>query len=308
MKPKLLVSVSNGRSSAYMAAMLKQHKADEYDLLFVCAAPGLEHEDSARFMRAVDRHYDLGVVYVEAAVHYGERKSSTHIVVGENSLCMDGSVYEEVIKKYGLPNKAFPHCTRELKINPIHSFAESVWGTDYWTALGIRADEPERISPTAEAQQITYPLVSIWPTDKIDVLQHFAPFPWDLQIEEELGNCVDCFKKSDKKLNAAYHKSPWHFLWRARMEEKYGHIKPPNDKREGPRATFRGHRSAKQMIALFEHLGPPPPQLFDREKPGGCSESCEADLGARIFREETAPASAERAEGERARPTPSPES
>lgn len=306
MKLKLLVSVSNGRSSAYMAKMLKEHSADDLELMFVCAGPSREHEDSLRFMRAVDRHFDLGIVYVEAVVHHGERIASTHAVVGENSLCMDGSIYEEVIKKYGLPNKTFPHCTRELKINPIHSYAESVWGKDYWTALGIRADEPERISPTAEAQRIIYPLVNMWSTDKPAVLEYFRQFPWDLQIEEELGNCVDCFKKSDKKLNAAYHKNPGYFLWRAQMEEQYGLVKPDTDRRPGPRVTFRGHRSAKQMIALFEHLGPPPPQLFDREKSGGCSESCEADLGARIFREEeTAPTSAERSA---ARPTPSPES
>jgi len=283
-KTKLLVSVSNGRSSAYMAHLLKEQKSDEYEMMFVNANASREHEESFRFMRAVDRHLGLGIVYVEAVVHHRERKASTAAVVGENSINMDGAIYEEVIKKYGLPNQTFPHCTRELKLNPIHDYAEKHWGLDYWTALGIRADEPDRLSPTAKQQKLIYPLAHMFDVDKVDVLRFFSQFDWDLKIEEYSGNCVDCFKKSDKKLNAAYHKDPEFFLWRAKMEDLYGHIKPPNDKTVGPRKTFRGHRSAREMIALFEHLGPPPPQLFDAEASGGCAEACAADLGSRGFR------------------------
>lgn len=285
-KTKLLVSVSNGRSSAYMAHLLKEQKSDEYDMVFVNANASREHEDSFRFMRAVDRHFNLGVIYVESDVHHNERRGSTATVVGENSIDMDGGVYEEVIKKYGLPNLTFPHCTRELKINPIHNWAESHWGTDYWTALGIRADEPKRLSKTAEKQKIIYPLAHIFNVDKEDVLRFFKQFSWDLKIDEYLGNCVDCFKKSDKKLNAAYHKNPEHFLWRAKMEDLYGSVKPLNDKTPGPRKTFRKHRSAMDMIKLFEYMGPPAAQFFDDTVSGGCSESCEADVGAKQFRED----------------------
>lgn len=123
-------------------------------------------------------------------------------------------------------------------------------------------------------------------TKKPEILEWFSQFPWDLQIEEYEGNCVHCHKKTDPKLNAAYHRNPDHFLWIDRMEKEYGHVKPESDKQPGPRKTYRKHRSAADMMRLFEYLGPPvrPRQLFDPEASGGCAEACEVDVGARIGR------------------------
>jgi len=59
--------------------------------------------------------------------------------------CRDGEPFEAVIKKYGIPNMDFPHCTRELKIRPIHAFAKVYFGSvDYVSAIGIRADEVDQ--------------------------------------------------------------------------------------------------------------------------------------------------------------------
>ena len=58
----------------------------------------------------------------------------------------------EYIKKKGLPNYQNMTCTRELKERPITSFARSIgWKhKDYKTAIGIRADEIDRISKNME--------------------------------------------------------------------------------------------------------------------------------------------------------------
>lgn len=156
-RTKLLVSVSTGRSSNFMAQWLKENLSEQYEMLFVCANTSREHEDSLRFQRACDRHFGLNLVYVQAVVHPGERKGSTFEVVGENSLATDGSVFESVIAKYGLANSSWGHCTRELKINPIHAYAESVWGPDYLTAIGIRADEPDRLRKAPKRRESSTP-------------------------------------------------------------------------------------------------------------------------------------------------------
>lgn len=61
---------------------------------------------------------------------------------------MDGEPFEAVISKYGLPSIAFPHCTRELKINPIKAFIREHLGLqkdEYVEAIGMRFDEPKRV-------------------------------------------------------------------------------------------------------------------------------------------------------------------
>ena len=54
------------------------------------------------------------------------------------------------IEKYGIPNQNAPHCSRELKKQPIKSYARSIGWKNYQTALGIRSDEPKRLNWVAK--------------------------------------------------------------------------------------------------------------------------------------------------------------
>ena len=96
--------------------------------------------------------------------------------------------------------------------------------------FGIREDEMRRVSASADAQNIIYPLVDLFPSDKIDVLNYMKQFSWDLTIPEHLGNCTMCFKKSYKKLNMVYRQKPEVFEFTDRLEQKYsrhGHKPAP---------------------------------------------------------------------------------
>ena len=175
-----------------MSIWIKQHWSEIFDLVFGFANTGCEDEDTLRFANEVDRRYGLNLVWLEAVVHPGERKSSTHRVVTYETASRAGEPFEAAAAKYGLPNKTFLWCTRELKLNAMKSYARSIGWKDYWTAIGIRTDETRRVSASAQEQRIIYRLVNHRPTDKQDVLAFFEDFEWDLAIPEHHGNCKTC--------------------------------------------------------------------------------------------------------------------
>lgn len=271
MKKRLRVSFSGGRTSAFMSAWLKANKSDEYEMQFVFANSTCEHPDTLRFADAVDRHFGLNLTWVEAVVHPG-RRSCTHKVVTYETASRNGEVFEAVVAKYGLPNQTFKLCTRELKTNPMSSYARSIgWATgSYETAIGIRADERRRVRrEAAERERLVYPLVDMVPTTKDDVLTFFEDFEWDLKIPEHDGNCRWCYKKSDKKLHRVSVESPQVFEFPMRLDRLYRNTGPNNV--PGPRKMFRGYRDTSELLASFADAEVRPLSQME----GSCSESCE---------------------------------
>ena len=269
-KPRLRCSFSGGRTSARMAIWLKQNKSEEYDIQFLFANTGCEHEDTLRFAHEVDRRYDLGLAWVEAVV-YDRGQSCGHRLVSFETASRDGEPFADVCAKYGLPNQTFKLCTRELKTNPMASYARSIgWenGT-YDTAIGIRTDEKRRVAGSAAAQRIVYPLIDWFPQDKQDILAFFEDFDWDLRIPEHDGNCRWCFKKSDKKLHRISVESPEVFAFPMLLDDLYRNVGPNNV--PGPRKMFRGYRDTRALLAQFSVGELRPLSQLD----GGCSESCE---------------------------------
>jgi hypothetical protein len=206
-----------------------------------------------------------------------------------------GEPYEDHIKKYGLPNQKFPHCTRELKLRPMRSYIESLgWGKDYATAVGIRADEAKRRSDTARDHRIIYPLLDWLPTAKPEVNKFWMEQPFRLNLMGYEGNCKWCWKKSLRKLMTVMEDAPEKFNFPERMEEQYGHIGPEFSKEVRPgykRVFFRGGLSTKE---LRQHYAENKDKLVRAEddavilpsglllnidvEEAGCSESCEPNF------------------------------
>lgn len=274
-KRRLQVNVSGGRTSAYMASWLKENLSDTYEMLFIFANTGQEHEDTLRFVNDVDVHFGLNLVWVESVVHHDERTSSTHRVVNYTSAARNGEPFEEVIKKYGICNHTHLHCTREMKRNSIDSYTRKLWGNDYDVALGIRADEKRRVSPHAADRNIIYPLVDLNPTSKDEVLEWWGQYDWDLKIPEHLGNCVTCYKKSAKKLNMVYRECPKAFEFFARMEREHSLDRLETDGIREPRYFFRGYTSTERLLKQFSDADMDTSKQFKEDESGGCSESCE---------------------------------
>lgn len=295
--------MSGGRTSAYMVEKVLELQSMAYygdvDFVITFANTGREHEKTLEFVNNCDQRwrelYDNKVVWLEAVAHDG-RVPCSHKEVDFDTADREGNVFEEVVAKYGLPNGNFLHCTRELKENPILSYMKSLGEkightvngelvkATYETWIGIRADEPKRLNGNRSGkQEKVFPLADFHPfnneTDmrafKWEVLDFWEEMPFDLDLPEHLGNCVDCHKKSFKKLKMVYEdmgEKVFHFT--AFLDNQYSTTKAQVlDGKIIERKRFRGYKDTKELIGMFK--GAEIDTKDRSEESGGCSESCE---------------------------------
>lgn len=255
MTKNLLVSFSGGETSAFMAQWLNVHFEEHgYEhIVFVFANTGLESEQTLEFVERCDKYFNLGVQWIEADVQHGLRKGTGYYRTDFYNSKRNGEPFESVIKKYGIPNQSFPHCTRELKQSPIYSFGKSWFnGETYHTAIGIRCDEVDRINPKAKEMGFIYPLINskMIPATKPMINFYWRSMPFRLELKGYQGNCSTCWKKSDKKLYQIAKENPKAFEFMSKMERKYPRVgnefvKDPTAK---DRVFFRKNRSTIDIL------------------------------------------------------------
>lgn len=214
----LLVTFSGGRTSAFMAKVIKENlKYADYNKLFVFANTGKERAETLEFVNRCDVEFNLNLTWLEADVNQEKGFGTNYKKVCFQTASRNGEPFENVLKKYGLPSKLYRHCTRELKEVPIHKYAKDYFNSLYFTALGIRADEPHRISTK---NNYIYPLVELRITEKV-VRSWWKLQTFDLQLKDYEGNCDLCFLKSKRKKMTILSEYPDIADWWCKMEEKY---------------------------------------------------------------------------------------
>lgn len=247
-KETLFVSFSGGRTSAYMCWWLLNNKADEYDFIFLFANTGQEHENTLKFADQCDKAFGLNLVWLEAIVHPGERKGSTHEIVDFESASINGEPFEAVISKYGIPNPDFQPCNRELKLNPMRSYRESIgFKRNHTSCIGYRSDEVDRMNfDLLKSGEVFHPLIK-WAhyATKPYIRHWWSEQDFDLEIDEHYGNCVTCWKKSDRKLMTIAKHDPERFDFFKRMEKEHSY----SGAGDGPRKFFREYKSCDDIIA-----------------------------------------------------------
>lgn len=197
----LLVSFSGGRTSALMCKFIKEHpKYKDWNVLFIFANTGREKNETLDFVHRCDIEFDLNLIWVEAVINPLKGKGTYYNVINFETAQRIGSknkpLFKSLIEKHGLPSKIFRHCTRDLKETPINKFASEYFdGKDYFTALGIRADEKHRISSDPK---------KVYPLAELNIDEKFVRGWWknqkfDLQLKDYEGNCDLCFLKSKRK-------------------------------------------------------------------------------------------------------------
>jgi len=283
---KLFISFSGGETSAYMTKFLLENVADMYEKVIVLFAnTGQENEETLEFVDRCDKEFGFNVVWVEAVVDHKPRKGTKHRIVDFNSADRSGYVFEEMIKKYGIPNQSWPHCTRELKLQPMTSYLRSIgWkkGT-YDIAIGIRSDEMDRMTPTYKQNNIMYPLISVNPMTKPDINTFWKDQKFRLQLKGYQGNCKWCWKKSFRKHFTIMGENPEFYEFPMRMEEQ--HAKAGyNEGGENERVFFRKNTSTQQLIELRDITDWKPADddsvVYNDylDATAGCSDSCEVDF------------------------------
>lgn len=250
---KLWVSISGGRTSAYLAIKLQNEYSDRYDLKFIYANTGKEHEETLLFLDRIDRKFNLNIVWLEAVINPIKNKGTTHKIISFETASREGEPFEDMIKVYGIPNTSYPHCNRELKICAMNSYVKSIGWQHEFRAIGIRADEDGRACDNAGKERKLYPLIDFFPTDKQDVLDWFKDKDYDLKLPEHLGNCVTCWKKSEPKLIRIMRDEPERFEFFDRMEKEHG--LSGSNKDGTKRVFFRNNKSAEDLKYL-EHAMP----------------------------------------------------
>lgn len=290
MKDKLLVSFSGGETSGYMTQWILNNWQDKYEIKVVFANTGEEHEETLEFVRECDEKFNFNTTWVEAVVHFDEKVGCTHRIVDFETASRNGEPFEQVIQKYGIPNPAFPHCTRELKTNPIKSYVKNEIGwTEFYTAIGIRTDEIDRIDPEYEAKKYRYPLCRENPTSKQGVNYFWEGMPFRLGLKGYQGNCKACWKKSLRKLLTIAEENPEDFDNMKRWEQKYEDYTPETRNNSAPPYRFyRDNLSVSEIMEMAEQGNFQP--AFDDSKETAyqksifgheldtistCSESCE---------------------------------
>lgn len=292
MKNKLFISFSGGRTSAYMTKRLIDENPDK-EIVVLFANTGQEHPETLKFVKRCDEEFGFGVVWLEAVVDHrgrGPKFGTKHRVVTFKKASRKGQPYEDVIVKYGIPNKSYNHCTRETKLQPMLSYVRTLgWKNgEFSTAVGIRADEIDRVSLTAMKKGIFYPCID-WGVKKTDIQAWWDQQDFRLELPEHLGNCLWCWKKSDRKLLTVIKSNPEYFEFPDRMEKE--HAFSGGERRDGgkrdPRVFFRKNRTTQDLLTLSKQ--PFTPFVdgnfieFDDELDvgGGCGNGCEigTDMG-----------------------------
>ena len=297
---RISISFSGGRSSAVMTKLIHERYSASNEVIILFANTGCEHEATLDFVEKCSKRFGWGVVWLEAVIDPEHGVGVKHKQVDYASAARNGEPFEAAIKKYGIYNSTNPSCTSRLKVDVFHKYLNSIgWATgvkrSHYTAIGIRADEMDRVSSKHKEYKFFYPLVDLG-IRKRDVALEINKWGFDLGIPNDAyGNCVWCWKKTLRKLLTLAKEDKSVFDFPAKMEKKYSGVKAHAKAAagDGKRYFFREHRSTDEIIRLSETEDFTPytddayehgkaPGLFDGvgviddlDIGGGCGDGCE---------------------------------
>lgn len=219
---KKVVSFSGGRTSAKLVLLaMEEFGPSNVDVVFMDT--GAEHPMTYKFINELVRVFNVDLTCLRGDFSLPLGKGVGYKVVPLSECKADMKPFKEMMAKYGTPYIGGMFCTDRMKLRPFEKYCKdkyyknlkqrleykevtgSAWkdnGHETW--LGIRADEPKRLS---DKKGIRY-LAEISDDDKSDIIEWWSEQVFDLEIPEWLGNCVFCPKKSDLKLAAAQRDEP----------------------------------------------------------------------------------------------------
>lgn len=270
---KKVVSFSGGRTSA-KAVLLALDEFGVENVSVVFMDTGAEHPNTYEFIKKLVDAFGVSVTCLRGDFSKPLGEGVGYKVVPLGDCKFDLVPFKEMIEKYGVPYIGGMFCTDRMKLKPYKKYCDDTFGKgNYETILGIRVDEPNRLS---KKSGITY-FAEFCDDEKQDIIEWWSNQFFDLEIDEWLGNCVFCPKKSNLKLAAAQRDEPG--LYSDWLDMIYSDSVRHDDKTGHWSKMYRGKKSLEGVVAMFD--GSTGAEIKARIRgtkstaSGSCSESCE---------------------------------
>ena len=254
----IFCSISAGYSSLMMAIMLRIWFPN-HNIVYGMANTSKERSESLHFMNEIDKHYGFNMVWIEAEFHE-KGVGVTPKVVSYENLKRNGEIFESGIKKFGIPNKENKWCNRDMKLEVLTKYANSIFGkNNYSVAVGMRIDELDRVRKDYKTNNVFYPLMD----RKIDSKarnRFWKDQPIQITIPAFKGNCDVCFAKSRRKLMTILKEEPNRGDWWDGMIKEYGSIKLDGkdsynelmEQNNGIQTFYRDYNTIEDLVKLAE--------------------------------------------------------
>ncbi len=319
-----VVSFSGGRTSAYLVHLIESmRKSGEWTepVEYIFMDTGAEHPKTYEFIKKCVEHFGVELTCLQGDFNQPVGTGHTYKVasIEECKHDMVNGPFAQLMRKYGAPTVMSAWCTSRMKEETHDKYCDDKYGKgNYITWLGIRADEPRRLK-IGRNPKIRY-MAEITDFEKDDVLDFWVNSKFrmskihtknkkvrfklssckvhywshfDLEIQEHLGNCVFCIKKSINKLALAARDEPELAAdWVAAIEAGSDRLSQPKEKKTDglfvetytqhikKGVMYRGSNTIESIIAKFSLHSRE--EIYDsirsmkRKESGGCTESCEA--------------------------------
>ncbi|HIF9538177.1 TPA: phosphoadenosine phosphosulfate reductase family protein [Photobacterium damselae] len=274
-----VVNLSGGRTSAFLVYLMERARKEfGWNVVYIFCDTGVEHPQTYVFLRNIVKFWGIDLIILRAVVNPILGQGNSYQVFEPNDL-MNSSVmppfepFLSMMKKYGTPTAFGPYCSERMKKDVSDAYCKDHFGTNYVKWLGIRSDEPKRLKYKAGIKYLHDLLI----VDKQDILDWWKHQPFDLQLEEQEGNCLFCVKKSTAKLGLAIKQNP-HLkaVWDYYLADKNIRIKDGFDKL----VMYRGHLSLDGISNMYSDQSESDIRAkmrsAKRYESGACTESCEA--------------------------------
>ena len=228
----IVAGISGGRTSAMMAALLPE------SAILCFENTGREHPKTYEFLRNLDEALGGRIVWLEyVAPQYGERPGAlsfkqvdywTADRTGKpfSDFMEAMAAYRHVQKGLGpvAPWARMRLCTAYMKARVQDAYIRSLGLGDHYTAVGLRSDEPNRVSrlmlQSTKHNKMLCPLSDAG-LNKKAVLDFWTKQSFDLDLQEYQGNCTGCFLKDQSDLSRAMMEDDTDPEWWIAMESKY---------------------------------------------------------------------------------------
>ena len=221
-EPPFVMSFSGGRTSGYLLRMVLDAWEGKLPVggVVMFANTGREHAKTLDFVKQVERW--CPIVWIEYRI-----EAPKFAVVDSETASRDGEPFAALVesKKY-LPNPVARFCTSDLKVIPMRRYMESIGFPDYTTILGLRADEPRRVSKLRNdpTRDIAMPLADAG-VDREAVIAWWEANDFDLELpnnDPAFGNCDLCFLKGMARVERVIREQPELAQWWIDQETRVG--------------------------------------------------------------------------------------